>query len=101
MSKPSKNKEKFVRVCPKCESKNVDIDPVIGNIAPFYICKSCGFGGPLFPEVSLKESKKIEEKAIKYSPIFSPTKKPLSIPLLIIPLVIMIIIIILLIFLGR
>jgi predicted RNA-binding Zn-ribbon protein involved in translation (DUF1610 family) len=96
-----KNKERFIRVCPRCGSKNIDIDTGVVGIAPFYICKSCGFGSPLFPEVSQTEAETVEEKPINYSPNFSPTKKPVSAPLLLLPLAMAAIIMILLILLSR
>jgi len=101
MPKSSKKKEILVRVCPKCGSKNVDIDVGTYNIAPFYVCKSCGFGSPLFPEISMKEARKLKERPINYSPILTPTKKPVSIPIILFYLFTGAIIMIILIILGR
>jgi len=94
-------REKLIRVCPKCGSKNVDRDVGTYDIAPFYVCKSCGYGSSLFPEISIKEAKKLKEKPIKYSPILTPTKKPVSVPLILFSLVFAIITMLILIILGQ
>jgi hypothetical protein len=48
-----------VKVCPKCASENVKIDPqnakaAVGLSVPVYLCLDCGFSGPLFPEIEKK-----------------------------------------------
>jgi len=53
-----------VKVCPKCGSENVKIDPgnpkaAAGFSTTSYICLDCGFSGNLFPEIE----KKLPEKA--------------------------------------
>jgi len=90
-------KEKLVRICPRCGSKNVEKEVLLSNVAQFYVCRSCGFGGSLFPEVQMKYARKIKETPTKYTTILAPTKKPLSIPLIVFALVMATIICILLI----
>jgi ribosomal protein L37E len=94
-------KKQFVKICPRCGSKNVDRDVATYNIAPYYICKSCGFGSPLFPEISLNEARKLKDKPINYSPTFAPTKKPISFPLILFTWIIGLITTIILIILSR
>jgi len=55
-----------VKVCPKCGSENVKIDPhnpkaAAGFSTPSYICIDCGFSGTLFPEIEKKLSGKPED----------------------------------------
>ena len=90
MLKNSK-KEKFIRVCPRCGSKNVENEVIFSRMGQFYVCKHCGFGGSLFPEIPKKFADKMKERPTRYSATLAPTKKPLSIPLLLILLVISII----------
>ena len=45
-----------VKVCPKCGSENVKIDPTnvrsaVGLSQPHYLCLDCGFSGQFFPEI--------------------------------------------------
>lgn len=52
-----------VKVCPKCGSENVRIDPTnpkaaAGFSAASYLCIDCGFTGQFFPEID-KETGKI------------------------------------------
>ncbi|MCX6815874.1 MAG: hypothetical protein NT120_03410 [Candidatus Aenigmarchaeota archaeon] len=51
---PKTRKEKWVRVCPKCNSKDVflSIAGIIGGSQ--YKCGKCGFTGVVFPEISKK-----------------------------------------------
>ena len=100
MPKHSK-KEKFIKVCPRCGSKNVENELIFSRMGQFYVCKSCGFGGSLFPEISMNYAKKLKEMPIKYSTILAPTKKPLSIPLVLFFMLVSICIFILLIAFGR
>lgn len=46
----------FVRVCPKCGSENVKVDPnnpkaAAGFSHPIYCCMDCGCTSPIFPEI--------------------------------------------------
>ena len=48
-----------VKVCPKCGSENVKMDPynakaAVGFSAPSYLCLDCGHSGALFPEIDKK-----------------------------------------------
>jgi hypothetical protein len=59
--KESKEKKKYVRICPQCESLDVcqETPGVSLNIAfgmpTMYKCKKCGFQGYIFPEVEIQE----------------------------------------------
>jgi predicted RNA-binding Zn-ribbon protein involved in translation (DUF1610 family) len=100
MSKNSK-KEIFVRICPRCGSKKVENKAMVSNMGQFYACKSCGFGGSLFPEIPKKYADKMKDRSMRYSTTLAPTKKPLSIPLFLFYLVTSTIIIVSLIILSR
>jgi predicted RNA-binding Zn-ribbon protein involved in translation (DUF1610 family) len=54
-----KKGEKWVRICPRCGSKDVRGGPLYGmGVFPRpYKCLNCGFVGYLFPESISKESK--------------------------------------------
>ncbi len=45
-----------IKVCPKCGSENVKLDPTnakasVGLSASVYLCLDCGFTGSVFPEI--------------------------------------------------
>ncbi|MBI2675219.1 MAG: hypothetical protein HYX24_02080 [Candidatus Aenigmarchaeota archaeon] len=63
-------RERWIRICPQCDSKEVTNRGMISRdaLSPNYVCLTCGFQGPLFPEVSPKEAKKLEEKPRKFIP---------------------------------
>lgn len=51
-----------VKVCPKCGSENVKVDPNNPKVAagfspPVYLCVDCGFTSPMFPEIDKAEEK--------------------------------------------
>lgn len=53
-----------VKVCPKCGSENVKVDPTnvrsaVGLSQPYYLCLDCGFSGQFFPEID-RDVPKIE-----------------------------------------
>lgn len=100
MPKNSK-REKLIRICPKCGSKNVENELIFSRMGQFYVCKSCGFGGSLFPEIPMRYAKKIKEMPVRYSATLAPTKKPLSVPLILLFIMVSACIFILLIALGR
>ena len=55
-------KNKSIKVCPKCNSTDVRLDPFFWG-GRIYQCRKCGFRSPLFPETPLKEiEKKIKLK---------------------------------------
>jgi len=59
MLKNSKKKI-FVRICPRCGSKNVENEVKAFRMGQFYVCNTCGFRGSLFPEISKKWADKIK-----------------------------------------
>ena len=63
-------RERFVKICPKCGSKEVANRGMISRTAlsPDYVCQSCGFQGPLFPEIKAEEAKKIPDKPRDFTP---------------------------------
>ena len=59
--------ETLIRICPRCGSRDV-VSPRIGRvITPGYLCSNCGFYSVLFPEVRLKEAKKLDKSSVKFS----------------------------------
>jgi len=69
MAKPEQKKEeRYVMICPKCKSPNIDMDrtnpvqPSLG-LPPMYICNKCGHSGYTFPEVSITEIEEFEKEA--------------------------------------
>ncbi|MFH1977746.1 MAG: hypothetical protein ABIJ92_00270 [Candidatus Aenigmatarchaeota archaeon] len=56
-------KEKYVTVCPKCDSTDVKMDTTpayvaTGLINQFKQCNNCGHHGMLFPEMPISQVKK-------------------------------------------
>ena len=68
-----KKNGKWVRICPRCGSKDVKGGSLLGIFPKPYKCQNCGFVSHLFPETTLKEAKKnkvkirtkIKPKAVK------------------------------------
>ncbi len=46
-------KEKFVRICPKCGS--IDITRLVFRILGPLICKNCDYKNPIFPEIEINK----------------------------------------------
>jgi transposase-like protein len=63
MPNASKKKEKLVKVCPRCGSRNV-----VRGLYDYsrFNCRNCGFTGPLFPKVTLQEAKSMRVKKVKH-----------------------------------
>jgi predicted RNA-binding Zn-ribbon protein involved in translation (DUF1610 family) len=59
MSKKSKKREIFVKVCPRCGSTRVARTFGRRYISSYFFCQDCNFEGPLFPEISTRELKKL------------------------------------------
>lgn len=84
MKKSRNKKERYIRICPKCGSINIQTDysnPAVWayGTSTKYKCNSCGVIGPVFPEIlesEITEYKKGLEKEIKYGKIKS-TKEDL------------------------
>jgi predicted RNA-binding Zn-ribbon protein involved in translation (DUF1610 family) len=51
--------EKWIKICPRCGSRDVKGGPLYGmGVFPKpYKCLNCGFVGFLFPEINSKKSK--------------------------------------------
>jgi ribosomal protein L37AE/L43A len=71
MAKPEQKKEeKYVMICPKCKSPDVEMDatnpvqPAFG-LPPMYICHKCGHSGNAFPEVPISEIEEFEKRSQK------------------------------------
>jgi predicted RNA-binding Zn-ribbon protein involved in translation (DUF1610 family) len=79
--KQKNKKVDFIKVCPKCGSKKVTQRGMISRKAysQNYVCLSCGFQSPLFPEISRREAKKLPDKPQKFIssrlPIFADSSK--------------------------
>lgn len=59
MPKKSKKRGIFVKVCPRCGSTRIMRTFGKDYFSPYFFCQDCNFQGPLFPEVSTKELKKL------------------------------------------
>lgn len=60
-------RETLIRVCPRCGSRDVT-SPRIGRVITLgYLCSNCGFYSVLFPEVGLKEAKKLDKGSVNFS----------------------------------
>lgn len=57
-------KKKLVRVCPQCGSKEISFRGMISSkaLSPNYVCLTCGFQGPLFPQINEMEAKNIPDR---------------------------------------
>lgn len=58
------HKRKSIKVCPKCNSADIRLDPFFWG-GRIYQCSKCGFRSPLFPETPIKEIEKKVRKKIK------------------------------------
>ena len=67
-------KERWVRICPKCGSKDVEARGMVWDLAysQTWVCRTCGFQGSLFPEVKEDEALNIPEKLPKFNPSRMP-----------------------------
>jgi DNA-directed RNA polymerase subunit RPC12/RpoP len=69
----AKQKPKYVRICPKCNSLEIyqetpgDYKNIALGLPTLYKCKNCGFTNYVFPEIDLneiqanKETKKVKK----------------------------------------
>ncbi|MBW2990768.1 hypothetical protein KY348_03620 [Candidatus Woesearchaeota archaeon] len=98
--KPREPKVQWVKICPKCKSKKVKSRGMVGfgrwqALSPNFVCQTCGFQGPLFPEIPPEEAAKLPDQPINFNPSFQPTfadRGPFSKKARIIMLIIVIII---------
>jgi predicted RNA-binding Zn-ribbon protein involved in translation (DUF1610 family) len=75
-SSKKKSKEIFVRICPRCGSKDVTMEFTRQTWLNFFVCQSCGFRSVIFPEVSREEAKKLPKRKVNYYPWLVPTENP-------------------------
>jgi len=63
-------KKSWVKICPQCKSKNVDQRGMISSKAYSnnYVCLTCGFQSPMFPEISPEDAMKLPDKPKKFMP---------------------------------
>jgi len=65
----SKNKDMFVKVCPKCKSTNVTVDKStlqqVGVFPTLYICNNCNHSAYTFPEIKLSKLENFENAVDK------------------------------------
>ncbi|MCP3682510.1 MAG: hypothetical protein GY861_07445 [bacterium] len=59
-------KEKYVKICPKCNSPDVFIDSddkiwAATGIISNFVCNNCGFRSKIFPEVEVSELKNLDK----------------------------------------
>lgn len=81
----TEKKETWVRVCPRCKSTEVTCRGAITKemVSPNWVCLTCGFQSPVFPEVSVDDAKKLPGQSANFVvsrlPITSePFSKPVS-----------------------
>ncbi|MFH0874502.1 MAG: hypothetical protein V1859_01065 [archaeon] len=82
VKKSALKKEKFIMICPKCKSPDVDMDktnpvqPAIG-LPSMYLCHKCGHTGYAFPEIPVSDLEAFTEDAKKEGIIDeTPDKTP-------------------------
>lgn len=58
----------WVRICPRCKSTEVTCRGAITKemVSPNWVCLTCGFQGPLFPEVNIKDAKKLPGQSTNF-----------------------------------
>jgi hypothetical protein len=66
--------ENYVPICPKCKSRNVKDRGMIGRDAysNLHVCQTCGFQGPIFPEIPMEDAAKLPEQPINFNPSNMP-----------------------------
>ena len=64
----------WVKICPRCNSREIEPRGMISKEAysSDWVCMSCGFQGPTFPEIDYREAKKLPIKRIKFVPSQMP-----------------------------
>jgi hypothetical protein len=66
--KEKKVKPKYARICPKCNSLDINQETpgassnIIFGLPTLYKCKNCGFTSYIFPEVDLNEKHNLDLK---------------------------------------
>ncbi len=98
MNAKSPKRQKLVKICPKCGSKNVEYTGTLSN-KRFFLCKSCGFASSNFPDIPQKFADRIKENP--YLASLKQPKGPFPINVFLIYLLVAIIIIIILIISSR
>jgi len=74
MSKKSNKRGIFVKVCPRCGSTRITRTFGRDYFSPYFFCQDCNFQGPLFPEVSTRELKKLPKMST--SPKYLMWRRP-------------------------
>ena len=57
-----------VKVCPRCNSPKVELDRrawIQATALKVYVCKNCGLGGYLFPEITVKSLNELKKLKVK------------------------------------
>jgi len=69
-----KNGDIWIKVCPKCHSKEVTSRGAISEdaLSPNFVCQSCGFQSAVFPEIKLEDAEKLPDQPR----IFVPSRMP-------------------------
>lgn len=60
----------YTRICPKCKSTEVTQRGAISSKAysNAYVCLTCGFQGPIFPEIETAEANKLPKQKKNFMP---------------------------------
>jgi hypothetical protein len=63
-----------IRICPQCKSNNVTQRGIIGKgvYSNNYVCLTCGFQSPIFPEIDAKDAKKLPDGRKNFTPSILP-----------------------------
>lgn len=56
----------WVRICPRCRSREVELRVIGDATSQTWACLSCGFQSPAFPEISLDDAKKLPERPVNF-----------------------------------
>lgn len=68
----SKNEEQYVKICPECDSIDIQTDFSVPadwalGITPRYKCNSCGYESVVFPEVLVENIENYRKEKNKSS----------------------------------
>jgi predicted RNA-binding Zn-ribbon protein involved in translation (DUF1610 family) len=73
-SKREMSKERYVSICPKCKSKEVTKKGAVSenSYSNNYICMTCGYQSPIFPEIPAKQADRLPDQPRHFSSFFLP-----------------------------
>lgn len=57
----------WVRICPRCKSREVELRVIGDATGQEWVCLSCGFLSPLFPEVRASDARKLPSGQVNFT----------------------------------